>query len=364
MVDNSLKTDGELINNGELIVDGLAHLNNDFSGKKVLITGAAGFLGTQFAYYFDCLNNSNTLDKPVKVFLWDNFIRGYPDWVEIFKNKKNFSVQKRDIITDSDYPDINYIIHAASIASPIFYRKFPIETIFSNITGLKNLLDFSVNNKNIDSVLFFSTSEIYGDPDSKNIPTKETYRGNVSCTGPRACYDESKRLGETLCVNYYNIHNVPVKIARPFNNYGPGLKLSDRRVLPDFFRNIINDENIVLLSDGSATRTFCYISDAIEGYLRILLSNHNGESFNIGRESPEISMLDLADKVINSSKKSLKVEFKKSKDREYLSDNPLRRCPDITKAKELLNFRPKISLSDGLERTYKYYLKNINNEEL
>jgi dTDP-glucose 4,6-dehydratase/UDP-glucuronate decarboxylase len=364
MVDKKSKSDYELAENGKLILEGLKELNNEFSGKSILITGAAGFLGTQFAYYFDSLNNSLTLEKPVTVYLWDNFIRGYPDWVEIFKSKKNFFIQKKDIIIDSDYPEVNFIIHAASIASPIFYRKYPIETIFSNITGLKNLLDFSVNNKSIESVLFFSTSEIYGDPDSKNIPTKETYRGNVSCTGPRACYDESKRLGETLCVNYHNIHKVPVKIARPFNNYGPGLKLSDRRVIPDFFRDIINNENIVLLSDGSATRTFCYISDAIEGYLRILLSDHNGESFNIGREFPEISMLELANKSIEVSKKPLDVEYKKSKDVEYLSDNPLRRCPNIDKAKKLLNFNPKISLLDGLNRTYNYYLSNINTEEL
>lgn len=356
--------DDELIENGELIINSLGKLNSKFSGKNILITGAAGFLGTQFSYYFDSLNDSSILEKPATIYLWDNFIRGYPDWIKSFKTKKNFFIEKKDLTIDSDYPNINFIIHAASIASPIFYRKYPIETIFSNITGLKNLLDFSVNNKSIESVLFLSTSEIYGDPDSKNIPTKETYRGNVSCTGPRACYDESKRLGETLCVNYHNIHKVPVKIARPFNNYGPGLKLSDRRVIPDFFKNIINNENIVLLSDGSATRTFCYISDAIDGYIRILLSDHNGESFNIGKEYPEISMLDLAKKSIEISKKELGVDYNKSEDIDYLSDNPKRRCPNIDKAKKLLNFNPKISLAEGLNRTFKYYLSNTNPEEL
>ena len=339
---------------------------SQLSGKKVLVTGGAGFLGYYIVKTLLYWNKSNSDLLPVSLIVYDNFLRGVPSWLEDHKKSKNFIIKNHDITEPlpASIEFVDFIIHAATIASPTYYRKYPIETIFSNITGLKNLLDFSVNNNSIESVLFFSTSEIYGDPDSKNIPTKETYRGNVSCTGPRACYDESKRLGETLCVNYHNIHKVPVKIARPFNNYGPGLKLSDRRVIPDFFRDIINNENIVLLSDGSATRTFCYISDAIEGYLRILLSDHNGESFNIGREFPEISMLELANKSIEVSKKPLDVEYKKSKDVEYLSDNPLRRCPNIDKAKKLLNFNPKISLLDGLNRTYNYYLSNINTEEL
>lgn len=354
----------ELINNAKLINEALADLNSKFYGKKILITGAGGFLGTQFAFFFNYLNQSINRKDRVTVYLWDNFIRGYPEWMNDFEKKDDFIIEKKDIIIDADYPDVEYIIHAASIASPIFYRKYPLETIFSNITGIKNILDYSIDNKRIQSILFFSTSEIYGDPDSSNIPTKESYRGNVSCTGPRACYDESKRLGETLCVNYYKTYNIPVKIARPFNNYGPGLKISDRRVIPDFFRNVFNDENIVLLSDGTATRTFCYISDAIEGYLRILLSNHNGESFNIGCEYPEISMLDLARLTIKASRKTLDVKFENSIDNEYLSDNPLRRCPSITKAKELLNFKPKVSLEEGLKRTYNYYKYNLNTEEL
>ena len=208
----------------------------------------------------------------------------------------------------------------------------------------------------MESFLFFSTSEIYGDPDPACIPTPETYRGSVSCTGPRACYDESKRYGETLCVNFWQARKVPVKIVRPFNNYGPGLKITDRRVIPDLFRDVLAGRNPVLLSDGRATRTFCYSSDAITGYLLALLGPHPGESFNIGAEQPEISMRELADKIIQTAGKALKVEFKQSDDANYLTNDPNRRCPAIEKARRLLGYNPKITLEAGLERTCRYYL--------
>ena len=133
-------------------------------------------------------------------------------------------------------------------------------------------------------MLFYSSSEIYGDPTPENIPTPETYRGNVSCTGPRACYDESKRYGETLCVNFARQHGLPIKVARPFNNYGPGLKITDGRVIPDFARNILDGTDIVMLSDGSAKRTFCYVADAVVGYYKILVKGRSGEAYNVGVE--------------------------------------------------------------------------------
>ncbi len=340
--------------NSENIINGLGSLNDRFSGKKILLTGAAGFLGCQFIHYFKTLNDSNILDKKCKLYSWDNFIRGVPYWLKDFSDDKNIIVQEKDIIKDDEYPNIEIIIHAASIASPIYYRKYPIETIEANIIGLKNLLDFSKLG-GVETFLFFSTSEIYGDPDKNNIPTKETYRGNVSCTGPRACYDESKRLGETLCVNYFQQHSVPVKIVRPFNNYGPGLNINDKRVIPDFFYNVLNNKDIIVYSDGKATRTFCYISDAIEGYLRTLLSDYNGESFNIGSESPEISVEELAKMIIKISGKDLELKFKKSLDINYLTDNPNRRCPSIKKANSMLGYDPKIPLDFGLETTFQYY---------
>ena len=264
-----------------------------------------------------------------------------------------------DIVKCETYPRADFLIHAASIASPTFYRQYPIETMDANVIGLRRLLDQARETKP-ESVLFFSSSEIYGDPDAAHIPTDENFRGYVSCTGPRACYDESKRFGETLCVSFWNVHRVPVKISRPFNNYGPGLRLGDRRVLPDFFRDVLNNKDVVLLSDGRATRTFCYVSDAMEGYLRLLLSGENGESFNIGTEKPEVSMADLAQQVIAVCGKKVQVIRGKSDDQQYLTDNPWRRCPNISKARQRLKYEPKVSLAEGLGRMRDYYLDHLD----
>jgi len=337
------------------IISNLKEKNQRFSGKKILLTGAAGFLGSQFISYFLALNDSRILPEPCTLYCLDNFMRGVPDWLAQFEDRGDLKIVEGNIVVQKTFPVSDFIIHAASIASPVYYRIHPIETMDANVIGLRNLLEF-VKNTGCESFLFFSTSEIYGDPSPENIPTPETYRGNVSCTGPRACYDESKRYGETLCVNFWQQYGTPVKIARPFNNYGPGLKITDKRVLPDFFRDVLAGKDINLLSDGKATRTFCYISDAITGYLLILLSGYNGESFNIGTEKPEISMLELAKKVIAISEKKLNVTYQQSDDKQYLTDNPQRRCPVIEKAKTMLGYSPAISLDEGLQRTYEFYL--------
>lgn len=354
--------DGHILNDANQTIAGLGELNARFSGKTVLLTGAAGFLGSQFVHYFLALNDSGALAEKCLLVAWDNYLRGLPGWLENLRDRSDLICKKQDIIEKQPCGSPDFIIHAASIASPIFYRKHPIETMDANVQGLRHLLDHALTNPP-ESFLFFSSSEIYGDPDPANIPTRETYRGLVSCTGPRACYDESKRYGETLCVNFHQQHEVPVKIVRPFNNYGPGLKISDRRVLPDLFRNVLDDRNIALLSDGRATRTFCYIADAMEGYLRALISGHDGEPFNIGTESPEISMLDLAELVIRVSGKPLRVEFRQSDDTHYTTDNPQRRCPSIAKARELLGYEPKVQLEEGLERMFRYYLDNPTSQD-
>lgn len=340
-------------------------LGNDIeklANQNLLLTGSCGFLGSYFMHSIMYANNTVLKGKECTLFALDNFIRGRPEWLKEFENNAYIKIIKHDIVNQLplDLPKMNYIIHAASIASPTYYRLHPIETMDTNVLGLRNLLDYSVSDKEaVKSFLFFSSSEIYGDPNAKNIPTPEDYRGNVSCTGPRACYDESKRYGETLCVNFYKVYGVPVKIVRPFNNYGPGLKITDGRVIPDFCRNLLNNKNIILLSDGSPIRTFCYVSDAITGYWKILLSNHNGEVFNIGVDKPEISMLELARMVAKIGKRHFSIEvgvkYKRSKDKDYLTDVPNRRCPNISKAKKYLNYNPNFSLNEGLRRTIFWY---------
>ena len=261
--------------------------------------------------------------------------------------------------------EFEYIIHAASIASPTYYRKYPIETMDANVHGLRYLLEYCLHKTKtspVEGFLFYSTSEIYGDPTPGNIPTQESYRGNVSCTGPRACYDESKRYGETLCVNFAQQYELPIKIARPFNNYGPGLKITDRRVLPDFARDVLNDRNIVMLSDGSPSRTFCYVADAIVGYYKILMKGQAGEAYNIGVETPEISMADLAERVAELARELFnyqgRVVRQVSMDKDYLIDNPNRRCPIIAKARNHLGYNPNISIDEGLKRSLIWYQAN------
>ena len=268
--------------------------------------------------------------------------------------------------------DFSFIIHAASIASPTFYRKFPIETMDANVNGLRHLLEYIKRQKlsgdtSPEGFLFYSSSEVYGDPAADKIPTSENYHGNVSFTGPRACYDESKRYGETLCANFARQYDLPIRIARPFNNYGPGLKITDKRVIPDFARNILENENIVMLSDGKPTRTFCYVADAVVGYYKVLVNGRNGNAYNIGTESPEISMADLARMMAEQARHLFgyngRVITTPSEEKDYLVDNPNRRCPRIDKAVNELGYAPQVKIDEGLRRSLVWYQGNQIAEE-
>lgn len=337
-----------------------------FKGSTMLITGCAGFIGYYMMSFLDAYSDKLGINKIIGL---DNFMLGKPEWLKRLEEKELFVIEKFDIITDNvedvnGSEEANLIIHMASIASPIFYRKYPIETIDANVEGLRSLLDYYMN-KNIKGFLFFSTSEIYGSPDDEHVPTTEDYNGNVSCTGPRACYDESKRFGETICKLYSERYNLPISVVRPFNNYGPGLRLDDKRVSADFEKAVYFNEDIVILSDGAPTRTFCYIADAVVGYLKILLYGKY-DFFNIGIESPELTMTELAELYKKVGEKMMdytgNIRYEISEDKEYLTDNPRRRCPNIDKARKLLDYNPKIEIEEGIERTLLFLKNNEENE--
>ena len=322
-------------------------------GKTILIAGGAGFIGAYFIDTINCLNNS-MFSKPCKIICLDNFKTGAPERLSHLKENNNFKLLNHDITKEIKFQEkIDYIIHASSIASPHFYRKYPLETINVNVLGTMNMLNLA-KEKNVSGFLYLSSSEIYGDPTEGNIPTKETYRGNVSCTGPRACYDESKRLAETLCMTYFNQFSVPAKIARPFNIYGPGMKIDDKRVIPDFVGSALKDKKIIMFSDGSPKRSFCYITDAVVYFLRALVSEKNGEAFNVGNDEEEVSMLKLA-QVINTILSGIEIVKKESPEKDYLTDNPQRRLPDMAKSKKLLGYNPHVDIKTGMKRVIDWY---------
>ena len=336
------------------------------AGKNVLLTGGGGFLGYELAHVLAEVG-SHDGRTPLHLTIYDNFLRGKPNWLTDLENRPNVQLVEHDITLPipAKCPEFSYIIHAASVASPSYYRRYPVETIDANVTGLRQILNYMQMRQPISPVegmLFFSSSEIYGDPSADAIPTPETYRGLVSCTGPRACYDESKRLGETLCVTFAKQYGCRIVVARPFNNYGPGMDINDRRLFPDLVRDILNDRDLVLLSDGSATRTFCYISDAIVGYLKVLTNGKSGEAYNIGADFPEVSVTEFVNRVVKISNSRFgyagKVLRGISEDSDYLTDNPTRRCPDLGKARSELGYAPQVGLDAGIERALAWYAED------
>ena len=338
------------------------------SGSSLLITGGGGFLGFYLVQAALHWNRTRAGGAKIDVTVYDNYMRGVPAWLEALRNAPNLTLVKQDMILPLpvDMPHFDYIIHAAGIASPMFYRAQPLKCIDANINGIRSLFDYAVKERDagraLQGFLFYSSSEIYGDPVAGAIPTPETYRGNVSCTGPRACYDESKRFGETLCVTFAKQEGIPAKIARPFNNYGPGLKITDGRVLPDFAGDVMAGRDIVMLSDGSPKRTFCYATDAIVGYYKVLVRGHHGEAYNIGIDKPEISVAQLADAVVKNARELFgyngKVVLGKAKEADYLVDNPNRRCPVIDKARNHLGYDPKVLVDEGVQRSLIWYSHN------
>ena len=330
------------------IISAINDCKNKLKNKKILLVGANGFLGKYFTEVFKELIDKENIK--FKLDCYDNFIssKNNPD---IPKNHKYIKFLRKDISKIKIKKKYDKIIFLAGIASPFIYKKYPLETLSVSYNGLENLLKHSLKNRS--EVIFFSSSEIYGNPDKKNIPTKETYYGNVNSFGPRSCYDEGKRVGETLCYIYKNYFNSKIKIIRPFNVFGPLMNKKDYRVIPNIINKINNNQKILIHGNGRQTRTFCYITDAMTGFLRVILLGKFGEIYNIGNQLNEISMINLVkifDKILKKRNKYKLINYPKN----YPADEPMRRCPNINKAIQDTKYNPKVSVEEGVYRVLKY----------
>jgi UDP-glucuronate decarboxylase len=347
MITDVIRTDAEGV------VAALGRLVDPLAGSSVLVTGAAGFLGGFFVDVLAAFNEAHG-ERPARVMAVDNYMVGPPQRLAHLAGCKWLTWRTGDVSKDMDLPkSFDWIIHCASIGSPSIYRAHPLATIAANVQGTWNMLELARNGA-AAGMLSFSSSEVYGDP--LVVPTPEDYHGNVSFTGPRACYDESKRLGETLCATYFRLHRVPVKVIRPFNVYGPGQRLDDGRIIPDLVRAALAGGPLVLYSDGRATRSFCYVSDFVEACLTLLMMPEaDGEAFNVGN-AEEVSIATAARTMAEvGGPPPLAVELRTSLEDAYLVDNPQRRCPDLTKLRRLTGFAARVTLREGLSRTLASY---------
>ncbi len=315
--------------------------------KKILITGANGFIGRYLVYVLANIFKNHK-----------NLIYG----IDINKNlnfSKNYIYLKKDLtfLKKKHLPKIkfDYVIHLAGIPSPVYYKKFPLKTIYLNAELSRELMEIS--KKNRSNFTYFSSSEIYGNPGKENIPTKENYNGNVSSIGDRSCYDESKRLGETFTYIYKNNYNLNAKIIRPFNFYGDLMKYNDERIIPKFFYQSLNNKKITIYSDGKQTRSYCHIFDAT---VMIILCIFKGKKFvyNIGNNKEEINAESIAKKIKKITKQNNPVVKKVKYPNNYPSDEPKRRCPSIAEFCKEFKFRPKVSLNEGLKMFFEYAKKN------
>ena len=317
--------------------------NSFFNNKKILLLGSDGFIGKAFVNYFTYLIEKG---KKIQVDCVDNNI----------SSKKNKNLNKKiriyhiDIMKFKLKKKYDLIIFLAGIASPTIYKKLPIEALDVSYNGTKKYLEYSKKNGN--QFVYFSSSEIYGNPDKKNLPTNENYYGNVNSFGPRSCYDEGKRVGETLCYIFKDYFKTKVKIIRPFNIFGPEMSQTDDRVIPKFLRNLKKNLPLTVYNHGNQTRSYCYITDAMVGFLKIISVGKIGNIYNVGNDKEEVSVNKLAKtfKQVFGNK----VVIKKMKyPNLYPGDEPQRRCPDLTKIKKDTNFKPEETLIRSLE-----YLKN------
>ncbi|MCX6654495.1 MAG: SDR family oxidoreductase [Candidatus Bathyarchaeota archaeon] len=304
---------------------------------KALITGGAGFLGSHLCDFF--------LGQGLSVICVDNYLTGSPANIRHLMNSKNFEFIKHDVTEPLEInKEINYVLHFASPASPVDYQKLPIETLKAGSLGTFNALNLAKEKK--AKFLMASTSEVYGDP--LQNPQNEEYWGNVNPVGPRAVYDEAKRFAEAVTMAYHRQFGIDTKIARIFNTYGPRMRANDGRAIPTFVTQALNNEPLTVFGAGSQTRSFCYVSDLIEGIYKLMLSGVN-EPVNLGNPK-EITILELTEKILEITRSESEIVFKPLPE-----NDPKVRRPDIKRAQQLLGWSPQVHLVEGLQRTIGWF---------
>lgn len=315
------------------------------SQKRVLITGAAGFLGSHLCDKF--------VSEGYYVIGMDNFITGDAKNISHLTGNENFKFVEHDVTNYINIEgDLDYILHFASPASPIDYLKIPIQTLKVGSLGTHNCLGLARSKG--ARMLIASTSEVYGDP--LVHPQTEDYYGNVNTIGPRGVYDEAKRFQEAITMAYHRFHGLETRIVRIFNTYGPRMRLNDGRVIPAFMGQALRGEDLTVFGDGSQTRSFCYVSDQVDGIYRLLLSDY-ANPVNIGNPH-EISIKDFAEEIIQLTGTDQKVIYK-----DLPVDDPMQRQPDITRAKDILGWEPKVGRAEGMKKTFEYF-KSLTEDEL